>query len=495
VTDRPKPLFSFQKNPTNIHTQGAPKLDYNVVEDLKKMKANVSVMDMCRIPQQKDFLLQALKSIETPITSTDQSEVPSPTDLTNKPSVNAFSLDKRGRPFVPPFLLTFEVFNRNLHNFLVDSGASSNVMPLSICKKLNATPLKSDKHVIQLDRTQVKVIGELKYVMIRMATHPKFVQVIDIIVVDIPEAYGLLLSRDWSEKLNGYFSTDWAHLWFPLKGHTNMIRIDRERYLKHIITDLDTPNEPSSTEFPVLGNYSCDSDFGNFTPHVSDIPPTQKSKMIFQVDLLAATEGSILCQDSPSGVADKEDESEKIARHEEVSNFPPQIWTLYFDGSKSQEGSGAGCILIDPKGKQNFLSCRLEFECTNNTVEYEALVQGLKKAIDLNIKELKVFGDSEIIVRQVKNTIHCNSPHLRNYQQEVHRLIDNFEAFNITVVPRTKNTLVDSLATAASILSPLEDYEASRFAVELLYKPSVPNNISNWKVFEGDEQIVDFLTN
>jgi hypothetical protein len=31
--------------------------------------------------------------------------------------------------------------------------------------------------------------------------------------------------------------------------------------------------------------------------------------------------------------------------------------------------------------------------------------------------------------------------------------------------------------------------------VELLYKPSVPNNISNWKVFEGDEQIIKFLTN
>jgi hypothetical protein len=28
-----------------------------------------------------------------------------------------------------------------------------------------------------------------------------------------------------------------------------------------------------------------------------------------------------------------------------------------------------------------------------------------------------------------------------------------------------------------------------------LYKPSIPNNISNWKFFEGDDQIVDFLTN
>jgi hypothetical protein len=82
----------------------------------------------------------------------------------------------------------------NISITVVDSRAYSNVIPLSICKKLNAIPLKSDKHVIKLDRTQVKVIGELKYVMIKISTHPKFVQVIDIIVVDILEAYGLLLS-------------------------------------------------------------------------------------------------------------------------------------------------------------------------------------------------------------------------------------------------------------------------------------------------------------
>jgi hypothetical protein len=51
------------------------------------------------------------------------------------------------------------------------------------------------------------------------------------------------------------------------------------------------------------------------------------------------------------------------------------------------------------------------------------------------------------------------------------------------------------LATTTSQLSPLEDYEASQFIVEILYKPSVPKNISNWKVFEGDEQIINFLTN
>ena len=72
---------------------------------------------------------------------------------------------------------------------------------------------------------------------------------------------------------------------------------------------------------------------------------------------------------------------------------------------------------------------------------------------------MKVFGYSEIIVRQVRNTIHFNSPHLKNYQQEVHRLIENFEVFNITMIPKEKNILADSLATTTSRISPLEDYE------------------------------------
>jgi ribonuclease HI len=149
-------------------------------------------------------------------------------------------------------------------------------------------------------------------------------------------------------------------------------------------------------------------------------------------------------------------------------NFVSEIWTLYFDKSKSQERASARCIFINLVGKCSFLSCILEFECKNNNVEYEALVQILKKTIDLNIKELVVFRDLEIIVKKVKNTIHFNSHHLRNYQQEFHRMIETFLAFNIIAIPRSKNTLIDSLATKTLSLSPLEDYEASRFSIELL---------------------------
>lgn len=71
------------------------------------------------------------------------------------------------------------------------------------------------------------------------------------------------------------------------------------------------------------------------------------------------------------------------------------FWTLYFDGYGSNDGAGEGCVLISPNGERKIISCRLEFECTNNdVVEYEAMVQGLYKAITLDFQYLQVFGDT-----------------------------------------------------------------------------------------------------
>ena len=56
-----------------------------------------------------------------------------------------------------------------MHNCLVDSGASVNVIPLLVCKKINGQPKPSTWQVLQLDRTAVKVIGEMKDVLIRLS--------------------------------------------------------------------------------------------------------------------------------------------------------------------------------------------------------------------------------------------------------------------------------------------------------------------------------------
>lgn len=89
-------------------------------------------------------------------------------------------------------------------------------------------------------------MGELNNVIIQLSSNSRVHYCIDIIVVDILEAYGLLLSRGWSYKLQGFFATDWSHLWLPNKGRNNYIRVNYEPCMKHTVTDLEGSNEPIS---------------------------------------------------------------------------------------------------------------------------------------------------------------------------------------------------------------------------------------------------------
>jgi hypothetical protein len=71
----------------------------------------------------------------------------------------------------------------------------------------------------------------------------------------------VILSRDWSAKLNGYFATDWSHLWLPYKDQPNKIKVEQENYMKHTITDLNDPNETIMFSRSILGNLCFDTFF------------------------------------------------------------------------------------------------------------------------------------------------------------------------------------------------------------------------------------------
>ena len=185
-------------------------MNYDIVEDLKKIKANVPLFEMCKVPQQKVRLLRALETSDKKMPTNNQPE--------EEEEIGENSSGGKSKHKHPPFLLTFEIFNYNVHNCLVDSGATVNVMPISVCKRISGQPKPSPWRVVQLDRTNVKVIGDMEDVLVRLASNDKVCQVINIMVADIPDAYGLILSRDWSAKLNGYFASDWSHLWLPYKG-------------------------------------------------------------------------------------------------------------------------------------------------------------------------------------------------------------------------------------------------------------------------------------
>jgi hypothetical protein len=109
-----------------------------------------------------------------------------------------------------------------------------------------------------------------------------------------------------------------------------------------MVIDLETLNEPSLTNFLVLGNYSCDSDFGNFFPLSYDVPLTQNSEVSFQENFPITVGETIFFQGPVLETMEQIGGNEESDKEEEANRFFPQFWTLYFDGSKSQEGLWAG---------------------------------------------------------------------------------------------------------------------------------------------------------
>lgn len=83
---------------------------------------------------------------------------------------------------------------------------------------------------------------------------------------------------------------------------------------------------------------------------------------------------------------------------------------------------------------------------------------------------------------------------MKHYQSLVQGLNSRFIAFNISSIPRLQNASAGLLANIASKLIPPEDYSLDRLSIELIFRPSIPDNITNWRVFNNDPDIVRFLT-
>eukprot|EP00253_Pinus_taeda_P031155 PITA_31155 len=220
------------------------EMEYNIVEDMKKTRANITLYELSKLKHQQKIMMKELHAVPVAplpaaiISKASQNMGRPPSNTTNKIDPNNIALiGGRSRSHTPPFLLTYEICDKNVHNCLVDLGASSNILPKSICTKLNVQPQKSVVRIVKLDRSQVEVINELNQVTIRLSSNPKVCQVIDILVADIPESYGLILSRDWSEKLHGYFSTDWSHMWLPYNGSYSNQIIDEDQHDRQLQQD------------------------------------------------------------------------------------------------------------------------------------------------------------------------------------------------------------------------------------------------------------------
>ena len=169
----------------------------------------------------------------------------------------------------------------------------------------------------------------------------------------------------------------------------------------------------------------------------------------------------------------------------EEENKVPE-WTLFVNGASNSQGSGAGVVLTSPHGDVLEYSLRFSFPSSNNIAEYEALIVGMRLALQLHAERLTAHSDSQLVVQQFLGEYEAREPVMVQYLQRVRCLARRFLAFELVQINRSANNHADALSKLASS----RDSSARTVRVEILSRPTIEED----EVFSINENQNDWRT-
>jgi ribonuclease HI len=191
------------------------------------------------------------------------------------------------------------------------------------------------------------------------------------------------------------------------------------------------------------------------------------------------------------------------AQEEEI-NKDTEAWTVFYDGSWGTFGAGAAAVLVAPSKVKTCYAARLDFSCTNNIAEYEALLLGLQKLRAMGIRRTILKTDSQVISVHIDKSSKARDPKLEKYLDTVRRLEASFEGFSVKNISRGENEHVDLLAKSAaqglSLLSKVFFETIKAPSVELMEReqclqfPQYIVKIRGLKLYLSSKVIVFWMT-
>ena len=120
-------------------------------------------------------------------------------------------------------------------------------------------------------------------------------------------------------------------------------------------------------------------------------------------------------------------------------------------------------MLQSPEGDRLTYKVRLQYQTTNNEVEYEALLKGLELAKSIEAKSILILGDSQLIMGQVNGTYEAKEERMKKYLERVLQLVKKFKETNFVQIPREENMEADALAKEASADQPMNEFDEVQY--------------------------------
>jgi ribonuclease HI len=143
-------------------------------------------------------------------------------------------------------------------------------------------------------------------------------------------------------------------------------------------------------------------------------------------------------------------ERERAEVAAKVQERPPRT-KLFADGAaRGNPGpAGAGAVIVSAAGHIMAKIGKFLGESTNNVAEYTGLILGLRRAKAMGIKELDVFCDSELVVKQLHGDYDVKADHLKPLHEEARSLLAAFPDVQVAHIPREQNTAADEMSNRA----------------------------------------------
>ena len=229
---------------------------FNLENEISKIKISLPFNEILRNYEYRGQLIKMLKTDEISVSTNIQSL--SNSDIINlqddKPTI-LFGprVENQDEDEVPPFYISLRIHNMFLHNTMLDSGASHNLMPKVIMDNLGLDITKPYKYLYSFDSRKVKCIGLIKDLVVSLHQIPEKSIFIDVVVADVPVKVGMLLSRSCATKLKGTLQMDIPYATIPV--FVEQSRLYRENRLTYMIRSPECPQN-----HPI---YSIDTELGS----------------------------------------------------------------------------------------------------------------------------------------------------------------------------------------------------------------------------------------